>query len=132
MNKKSLINKIGLTLVFLSFIFGVVIGYNDTHIQKKENTSIEDVEMVNISISVEGKSKDIEVKKGLSVMDIMKENYDLQTQYDGTFISGIDDVVADETNFIAFYINGEMSTVGAGDYIPNDGDNIEFKLTLME
>ena len=48
----------------------------------------------------------------------------------GEFVTGIGEVDADSSkNFWGFYINGEMATVGAGDYLTKQGDQIEWQLT---
>lgn len=126
MNKESIIKRIGLTLMILGFLSAIAIGHN--YVQNNNKTMIEQAELINLTITVGDKVKNIEAKNGLSLMEVMKENYQIQTQYNGTFIIGIDDTIGDDSNFIAFYINGEMAMVGACDYIPVNKDSIEFKL----
>lgn len=130
--KKNLFKKISIILAVIALVGCAVIGQQYVVNKNIHRESMTQSKEVNITITVEDQTKEVKVEEGLSVMDIMKENYSLQTQYDGTFISGIDDVVADENNFIAFNINGEMSMVGAGDYFPVNGDNIDFKLTPLQ
>lgn len=130
--KKNLFKKISIILAVIALVGCAVIGQQYVVNKNIHSESMTQSKEVNITITVEDQTKEIKVEEGLSVMDIMKENYSLQTQYDGTFISGIDDVVADENNFITFNINGEMSMVGAGDYFPVNGDSIEFKLTPLQ
>lgn len=130
--KKNLFKKISIILTVVVLVGCAVIGQQYVVNKKTASESITESKTINVTITVENQIKEIKAEEGLSVMDIMKENYDLQTQYDGTFISGIDDIVADETNFIAFNVNGEMSMVGASDYYPVSGDSIEFKLTPLQ
>ncbi|MCX6710034.1 MAG: DUF4430 domain-containing protein [Candidatus Woesearchaeota archaeon] len=47
----------------------------------------------------------------------------------GAFISCIDSVCGEGGLFWAFYVNNKSSSVGAGSYMVNDGDSIEFRLT---
>ncbi len=50
----------------------------------------------------------------------------------GEFVTGIGEVDADSSvNFWGFYVNSVMATVGAGDYITKEGDQIEWQLTEL-
>lgn len=51
----------------------------------------------------------------------------------GEFVTGINEVDAESSkNFWGFYVNGEMATVGAGEYVAEEGDEIEWQLTELE
>jgi Domain of unknown function (DUF4430) len=75
-------------------------------------------------------SSTIEFEEGQSLMDAMKKNFDLETAYEGTFITGINGEIADESKQYAwvYSINGEEAMVGASEYILKDGDVIQFDL----
>lgn len=56
------------------------------------------------------------------------------TMYEfGEFVTSIDGQAADgATNFWAFYVNGQQASVGAGDYITQPGDVIEWRLETIQ
>jgi len=51
------------------------------------------------------------------------ESYDF-----GEMVTSIDNQKADKKNYWAFYVNGNLSQVGANQYMLRDGDSIEWKL----
>ncbi|WP_180953828.1 DUF4430 domain-containing protein [Bacillus sp. M6-12] len=75
-------------------------------------------------------NKNIEFKEGQSLIEVMEKNFDLETAYEGTFITGINGVIADESQQYAwmYSINSEEATVGANDYVLKNGDVIQFDL----
>jgi hypothetical protein len=47
----------------------------------------------------------------------------------GDFVTGINGMIGDgDSSFWAFYVNGEMSRTGAGRYIVQEGDRLQWKL----
>ena len=74
--------------------------------------------------------KEVTVTEGQTLMDVMNEQFELTTEYDGTFITGIDGVIADEKQQFSwmFYVNDELAMKGASDITVNPGDKIEFSL----
>jgi hypothetical protein len=46
----------------------------------------------------------------------------------GEFVTGIDGISSDETNYWAFYVNNDYATVGASSYETKEGDVIKWQL----
>ncbi|QXM05264.1 DUF4430 domain-containing protein [Crassaminicella indica] len=67
--------------------------------------------------------KDVNFSKDATVMEIMEENFDIETAYGGGFINGIDGLKSEFTGMKDkkkidwfYYVNGILSEVGASDY----------------
>ena len=62
----------------------------------------------------------------------MEENYDMDAE-DG-FVQSIEGHEQDEDEglFWMYYINEEMAEVGAGEYEPQNNDQVEWKLESFE
>lgn len=72
--------------------------------------------------------KVINIKKDAILMDVMQENFDLETDDKATFIIGIDGLKAkDGENKAWMYdVNGKEALIGASEYKLKDGDKVEF------
>lgn len=74
----------------------------------------------------------IDVPKGWSAYDLLKSYNTVATKGEGinTYITTIDNHRADEGDkeFWAFYVNGKQASVGAGSYILQPEDKIEWKI----
>ncbi|WP_053955278.1 DUF4430 domain-containing protein [Inediibacterium massiliense] len=75
--------------------------------------------------------QDIKLNRDKSVMEVMKENFQVETAYGGGFINGIDSLKSGFTGMENktkldwfYYVNGMISEVGADDYICEPGDVI--------
>ncbi|MFB1049991.1 DUF4430 domain-containing protein [Paraliobacillus sp. JSM ZJ581] len=70
--------------------------------------------------------KELKVKDGLTLMDVMKDNFEIKD--DDGFISAINGIQAEDGEAYAwiYMINGKDATVGAADYEIKNGDVIEF------
>ena len=72
------------------------------------------------------------INKGSVALDLLKTDFKIVAEGDGknAFVTKINDLSADKSSreFWAFYINGKQSQVGAGSYILNEGDKIEWKI----
>lgn len=69
--------------------------------------------------------------EGRSALELLKEKYPVKTKnYDGIgeFVESINGKTPDANHFWAFYVNGQSSSIGAGQYITKAGDSIEWKL----
>ena len=55
----------------------------------------------------------------------------LHPSYDG-FVTAIAGAEADDAYFWAFYVNGEMAVVGAGEYQQREGDEVKWVLTAID
>lgn len=96
-----------------------------------------DTAAVTIQVSVEGEEVEggnlsTEVEPGTILMDVMKEEFEIE-ETDG-FISSINGHAQDEKEgkYWLYNVNGEMAQVGANDYELQDGDLVEFNLAKME
>ena len=69
--------------------------------------------------------------EGRTALELLKTKYNVETQEFtglGEFVTAIDGVASNSSNFWAFYINGEQAQVGAGSYITKSTDLIEWRL----
>ncbi|MBU5593825.1 DUF4430 domain-containing protein [Amphibacillus sp. MSJ-3] len=76
--------------------------------------------------------EELEVEEGSTLMDILKDNFDIEE--DNGFITAINGIKAEEDEPYAwmYTINGEMASVGAADYKVENGDVIEFDFQSWE
>ena len=73
--------------------------------------------------------------EGKDALELLKDSHDVEIKsFDfGDMVTAIDGQASDgTTNFWAFYVNGQQATVGAGDYETKNGDQIEWKLEVIE
>ena len=133
-----------------SFLFVVIFSFSlvacqgstqDSTDASNANDSTESIESEIVTVTVSKnngeeivETKEVEVQEGQTVMDVMSENFDLETAYEGTFITGINGVVADEAKEESWFysVNGESAMVGATEYELNPGDRVEFDLHKWE
>src|SRR5690606_15474140 len=83
---------------------------------------------------IEEKEIEIESGKEVTVMDVMQENFEVETQFDGAFVASINGVAGsdEEKTSWFYYINGEEAMVGANEYKVEPEDKIEFDLHSWE
>lgn len=115
---------------------------NKTENNASENVSQEETaEIVTVVISknngeeiIEEKEIEIEAGKEVTVMDVMQENFEIETQFDGAFVSSINGVAASEEDKTAwmYSVNGEDAMVGANEFKLEPEDKIEFDLQKYE
>ena len=69
-------------------------------------------------------------EEGKTALELLRENYNIETEeYSfGEMVVSINGVAAGEGEFWAFYVDGEMSEVGAGELVTSDGQLLEWKL----
>nr|WP_255547396.1 DUF4430 domain-containing protein [Fictibacillus sp. 26RED30] len=67
-------------------------------------------------------------------MDVMQDNFKIETQYDGAFISSIEGVAGSEQDKTSWFfsVNGEEAMKGAKDITLKPGDVVEFDLHKYE
>jgi len=113
----------------------------NTTVSTNNTSDTEEVakDSVRITISInEGEQyvteEEIQIEEGDILMDVMKENFYIETDQDGQFITSIERVAASEEDKTAwmYFVNGELATVGAGEYELTPGDVIEFDLQSWE
>lgn len=101
----------------------------------EQEEAIENVIIVTISED-EGETvhaeKEIEIEEGAILMDVLKENFDIEEE-DG-FITAIDGIKQDEEEQRGwiYYVNDEMAMVGAAEYELSYGDHVVFDLQAWE
>lgn len=69
--------------------------------------------------------------EGKTALELLKAGHDVQTQNFagiGEFVTSIDGKASGSTHFWAFYVNGQMAQTGAGQYVTQNGELIEWKL----
>lgn len=131
-----------LLVLFLTigFLFGC--SNDQTNEQSepiKSNETTEQVITVIVSTNngekiVEEKEIEITANEEQSVMEIMEENFEIETQFDGAFISTINGVAASEEEKTSWFysVNGEEAMVGAKEYKVKENDEIQFDLHSWE
>lgn len=67
-------------------------------------------------------------------MEVMEKNFQVETDFDGGFITSIDGVAPKdgEQKSWMFTVNGEMPTVGAKEFKLSPGDEVTFDLQAWE
>lgn len=97
----------------------------------------EETVAVTIRVSVEGEEVEggnlaTEVEEGALLLDVMKENFEVEES--DLFITSINGVAQDTEagKYWLFDVNGEMAMVGAHQYELQEGDLIEWNLAGME
>jgi hypothetical protein len=115
---------------------------DDIAVDDSEDTGSQDAAEQNgdtilVTISIDDGSeyvdeKEIPIEEGENLMDIMKQNFYVEEE-EGT-ITSIERVSAEEGEAKGwrFFIDGEMSTVDAGDYKPSPGEEIIFDFQSLE
>jgi len=105
--------------------------------QSEVNSSEVNEEVIQVIVSNDEEDeifseKEIEIKEGDILLDVLNENFDIDE--DGGFINGVDGVVAeeDEQKFWAIIVNGEMAEVGAGEFELSPGDEVTLDLQSWE
>ncbi|MGA4719587.1 DUF4430 domain-containing protein [Fictibacillus nanhaiensis] len=78
--------------------------------------------------------KKVDIAKDATIMDVMQDNFKIETQYDGAFISSIEGVAGSEQEKTSWFfsVNGEEAMKGAKDITLKPGDVVEFDLHKYE
>ncbi|WP_373471847.1 DUF4430 domain-containing protein [Carnobacterium alterfunditum] len=96
-------------------------------------------EMLSVAISleqdeeeIEGKTKELEVEVGTTVLDLLSEQYKV-VEEDG-FIVSIEGIEQDEEaeKYWMYEVNNEEATVGAAEYEVEDGDQVKWFLNAWK
>ncbi|SIO23446.1 protein of unknown function [Carnobacterium alterfunditum] len=96
-------------------------------------------EMLSVAISleqdeeeIEGKTKELEVEAGTTVLDLLSEQYKV-VEEDG-FIVSIEGIEQDEEaeKYWMYEVNNEEPTVGAAEYEVEDGDQVKWFLNAWK
>ncbi|WP_121639780.1 DUF4430 domain-containing protein [Virgibacillus sp. Bac330] len=78
--------------------------------------------------------KEIPIEKGDILMDVMEENFYVETEKNGEFITSIERLSAKEGEKKGwiYTVNGEMPNVGATEYELKPGDKVVFDFQAWE
>lgn len=93
--------------------------------------SVEQSTSISINISDDGTSVSYSGVSEETALDTLKNLTSVETESSdfGEFVTTISSVEADSTSeYWAFYVNGELASEGAGAYVSQPGDMIEWKL----
>ena len=78
--------------------------------------------------------KKVDLTKDATIMDVMQDNFKIETQYDGAFISSIEGVAGNEQDKTSWFfsVNGEEAMKGAKEITLKPGDIVEFDFHKYE
>jgi hypothetical protein len=115
-------------LLILTFIFVLMIAGCSSPAQPEVNASTAKAEII-IVVDEKPEIITVEFNEGTNLMELMKANFEIETAFEDSFIIGIDGLLADDSAKMGwmYYINGDFAMKGANEFIPEDGDLIEFK-----
>ncbi|MFP7169433.1 DUF4430 domain-containing protein [Terribacillus sp. 7520-G] len=112
---------------------GILAGCGTAEESKQQDQQAEQQteQQVTVTLTEDGKeisSKEVSFEEGDSLMDVMKENFDVEE--DAGMITSIDghSQDEDENKYWLYTVNGEMAQVGAADLELSDGDDVAFNL----
>lgn len=73
-------------------------------------------------------AKEVDIQEGQTVLEALKENYEVVEE--GGLVSSIEGYEQDETEskYWLYTVNDEQPTVGAADYVLEDGDEVKWGL----
>lgn len=98
-----------------------------------ETSSVEATIAVSFSFEEDGEekadlAKEVDVQEGQNVLDALKENYEVVEE--GGLVSSIGgyEQIEKESKYWLYTVNDEQPTVGASDYILEEGDEVKWSL----
>jgi len=102
--------------------------------EAEESSEVQENEIVITVSKNEGEEvleeKTVSIEDGAILMEVMEENFDLETEFDGEFIASIDGVGPEDGEEVAwmYSVNGQTPSVGASEYELEAGDEVVFDL----
>jgi len=119
-----------LKIMYLLIVLMLLVGCGTKPISNSEDKNIEVIISKNFGNEIIDKKKII-INDDLTVMDVMQDNFTIETAYGGGFINAIDDIKSGFTNSKErkkfdwfYYVNGISAEIGADDYYLEEGDQI--------
>ena len=111
-------------LFFTATLVLIVLSIYGLNLKKKETVS----QIVTVS-PVVMRSFSYKGEAGKSALDILKQKFEVKEDRSG-MVASIGEKTADSAKheYWAFYVNGKLSDVGAGDYKTKNTDLIEWKV----
>ena len=122
---------LGVTTAFLATgCSDLSVNKSETASETSSETSVQTIQST-ISVKVNGETqieKVAELEAGTNILDATNNVF--ETELDGVFLTSIEgyEQSAEDNLWWIFEVNGEMITVGAGEYIIEDGDFVEWEL----
>lgn len=126
--------KIFLIVLLLIGLFAL---YKASPVQKIINTpgeSANEVEKITVQQKIMGQSdfSTHQIEKNKTALDLLKQTTSSAVtvgENENAYVVGINGIKAEEEKkeFWSFYVNGKLAPVGAGSYILQEGDKIEWK-----
>ncbi|MYL55094.1 DUF4430 domain-containing protein [Pontibacillus yanchengensis] len=114
-------------------------GNSSSETNSNEETQQETQEKVQVTISKNNgeetiEEKELSIEAGQTVFEIMDENFKLETDKSGGFITAVEGVKAKEEDKMAWFysVNGKEAEVGAKEYELQPGDTISFDMHSWE
>jgi len=105
---------------------------NDTKQEEKQ-------EVVQVTVSQNNgekviAEKEVEIKEGTSVMEVMKNNFEIKAASGGGFITTIEGIKAEQSEKMAWFytVNGKEAEVGAKEYELEPGDEVVWDMHSWE
>lgn len=114
-----------ISLLLLATIAGLAFtGYSVN--KGKSETKGKVILEVEVLGSVNQKIYDFE---NITALELLQKENNVNLTYSkyGAFIECINEICSDNDNYWMYYVNGEMASVGAGDYNVKNNDTIEFE-----
>ncbi|SDI72931.1 DUF4430 domain-containing protein [Natribacillus halophilus] len=106
---------------------------NEDTTEPQENGTDEDLHEATITLTENGgeetiEENTVEFTDGESLMDVMEENFEITTEDDDEFISGINGIESEESEgyFWTYTVNDEEIFEGAADYELDPEDDVQF------
>jgi ABC-type enterochelin transport system substrate-binding protein len=129
-------------LLIVAAIMMVLTGCGTTETKKTSDqpkTEENKNEQVTVQVTKDnGKEKvtekEVEIKEETTVMDVMKNNFEVETQFDDSFISSIEGIAGNEQDKTSWFfsVNGEEAMKGAKEIVLKPGDTVEFDFHKYE
>lgn len=121
--------KIILSLVIIGLIIWGVISLGKREAPKPQPGEREIEQEASVPTETTPEIISYQGKEGVDALTLLKEKAEVVTEdFEGKpMVKSINGVEANEQNFWAFYVNGEMSMVGAAEYKTKDSDQIEWR-----
>ncbi|KGP70922.1 DUF4430 domain-containing protein [Pontibacillus yanchengensis] len=114
-------------------------GNSTSETTSNEETQQEAQEKVKVTISKNNgeetiEEKELSIEEGQTVFEVMDENFELETDNSGGFITAVEGVKAKEEDKMAWFytVNGKEAEVGAKEYELKPGDTITFDMHSWE
>ena len=126
--------KNGLGLLLIAAVAGMgllLVGASEPGSLADEQTQVADQAVLGLNVERGSEYIAYDGVAGEFALDTLRSLAEVETQSSdfGEFVSSIDGRAADaNSEYWAFYVNGQLAPVGAGAYSAQAGDRVEWKL----